>query len=774
MELPCIVTHVVYKNDSGWAVLAAELDVYSERYKPEMEDLVKGYINPKYNSFTITTSMFDPSEEPRGGQYVFMGNFVADKKFGKQFKSEFYYQDKPTTEDGLKVFLMSLPNIKKSRSTAIINKFGIEGTINILDNDIERLMEINGINGKRISSIQKAWEDKKHMRELYTFLMENNISFSIADKAFKKWRKQALSIIKENPYNLTEIHGIGFITADGIAHKIIENVNINNRVLACIKYALEEAYGKNSDLCIPYALLKRRVASILEECDKSLNKKNSPTDEYLGVIPNILKSNLKLFTLVKDLKDNNLIYIYFAKVWEKECFIAKQLWDRKKFDRSTKQCTENDIAFAEQEISKFAGKKITLDETQKQAIKSAFEHKITVITGSGGTGKSAISRCIYKIARSKNLSVRMMSPTGKAAQVLFSKTDCPASTIHRSLKLRPGDDNPRELIKEDIILIDETSMCGIDTIWAVMSAMQSNPYANLVLVGDKNQLPSVSPGNFLSDIMESQCANVVTLDRIHRQDEKSYIPILANDISKGKVVDIPKEASDINWFDISYSTFHSDLMEHVQKYLDEGNSINDLQIMSPMKKGECGVFKINELMQEKMASINGTLGNFIKIGFNKFHVGDRVIQIENNYDKMVFNGDMGTVIEVGEKAKDASVSDKQEKYVIVDFYGDVFEYYGEEAEEIQLAWCITVHKFQGSQAKNIILVMANEAQIMMSKELAYTGFTRAEKRLDIFGNENMLRLAPTKSVIKKRYTNLKKNIEELKTNCKIFDVIKVQ
>ena len=776
MELPVTIRNVVFANDS-YSVLGAELDVCNDKYKPEMEDYIKECINPKYNSFVITTNMMGSGENPAGGQYVCIGEIVVDKKYkSKQFKADFIYQAIPTTDDGVKAFLQSLPNIKQSRSTAILEKFGVEGTIEILNNNIYRLTEINGINEKRIPPIQKAWDEKKHMRELYTFLIEHNISFSIADKAYRKWNKLALSMIKENPYNLTELQGIGFLTADGIAHKIIKDININNRLLSCIKYILEESYFKNSDLCIPYVLLKKMVVATLEDCDKSLNKKGNYSEEYLKTIPNVLKNNLNLFTFVKDIKDNNTVYIYLSNIWDKEYYIGQSIWERKKFNHAmeNKECSEKDIETAEQEISKFVGKKIILDETQKQAIKSAFEHKITVITGGGGTGKSSICRCIYKIARSRNLSVRMMSPTGKAAQVLTAKTDCPAATIHRSLKMRPGDDKPRETMGEDIILIDEISMCGIDTMWAIMSALQTNPYANIVLVGDKNQLPSVSPGNFLSDIMESKCANVVVLDKIHRQDENSYISIIANDISNGKTVTIPVNASDIKWHDISYSTFHSDLMDHVQKYLDDGNSINDLQILSPMKKGDCGVYKINELMQEKMALINGTQANFIKIGFQKFHIGDRVLQIVNNYEKNVFNGDVATVVQIGEKVANPAESDKLEKYISVDFDGTVYDYYGKEIEELLLSWCMTIHKMQGSQCKNIIVVYSNEAQIMASKEILYTSLSRAEKNLDIFGNENIFRISPTKSVVKKRYTNLVKIIEEFRTNNKIFDVMKAQ
>jgi exodeoxyribonuclease V alpha subunit len=382
-----------------------------------------------------------------------------------------------------------------------------------------------------------------------------------------------------------------------------------------------------------------------------------------------------------------------------------------------------------------------------------------------------ICRCIFNLAQEKNLTIRMMSPTGKAAQVLETKTGCGASTIHRGLKMRPGDDLPREDITEDILLIDEISMCGVDTMYAMLRAMEENIWGNIVFVGDKNQLPSVSAGNFLSDIIEAGCANVITLDKIHRQSEDSFISLLANEISRGKVVEVPDNAVDIEWHTLRVDTFHQDLLEFIDQYLEQGNNIDDLQIMSPMKKGPCGVFKLNEVIQEKMANLNGTLEDVFQRGFTKFHVGDKVIQVENNYEKMIFNGDMGTITELGEKIVDPLKSDQKEKFVIVDFYGDEMTFYGDEIDQLHLAWCITVHKFQGSQAPNIVFVMASEAQIMMSKELVYTAFTRAEKQLDIFGHENMLRIAPTRSVIRKRYTNFPRIIESLRQNKKILRVL---
>ena len=777
MEIPCIVKWVIFPKKfnaadfmGGFAVLSAELDRFSPRYNLDMEDIVRPYINPEYNTFTIVTSMLSPNEDPRSGQYVFAGEFVNDPKRGKQFKSEFYYQDIPTTEDGLKAFLMTLPNIKEVRSNAIIEKFGVEGVIAILETDINRLTEIAGINEKRIPAIQKAWEEKKCLRELYIFFTKHGVSATIADKIYKQWGKGSLKIMLDNPYKLVEIRGIGFLTADSIAHKICSKIEEADRVTACMHYVLQECLNKQSDLCMTYANLKKSVIATLIDCDNNLGKKdNAPL--YLKTIPECLKNNLHLFTLVKDLESGEG-YIYLAYVWEREHYIAKSLWDRKVFNHASKECSDNDIGGEEAKLEAFSSKKVSLDETQKNAIKSAFSHKISVITGPAGSGKSTICRCICSLAHKKGMKVRLMSPTGKAAQVLSAKTGCEASTIHRSLKMTPDEEYPRSEITEDILLVDEISMSGLDTMFALTAAMKNNLWGNIVFVGDKNQLPSVSPGNFLSDIIDSGCANVVTLDKIHRTDEKSFIAVYANDISNGKVIEIAKEATDIRWHELRVDTFHQNLLDFVDGYLSSGNDIEDLQIISPMKKGECGVYKINEVLQKKMAVVNSTTEKFLQIGFNKFHIGDRVIQLENNYDKTVFNGDMGIVKDLGEKMIDPSVSDKKERFLTVEFYGEDLTYFGTEIEQLQLAWCITVHKFQGSSAKNIIFIMAGEQQIMMSKELIYTAFTRAEKQLDIFGNDGMLRMAPSRSIVRKRFTNMKRIIEEFKTNKKLLQVLK--
>jgi len=767
MELPVIVERVTYRK-ANFSILACNLDPYSSRYSPDLEIVVSQAIDKKWNSFTVLLENLDENEDPTGGQYVLVGDFVDDVKRGRQYKANFYYQDSPSTTDGLKIFLMSLPNIKESRSHEILEKFGLEGTIDILENSPYRLTEIRGITSARVPPIKKAWDEKKYMRELYEWMNQHDIPIKLADKAFKRWQKNTMEVLQENPYRLTELKGIGFHTADRIAHKLDGVVKDDFRVVACMRYCLEEDVYKNSNLCTPWETLKSKVITILKECDDILGKEHTSI-LYSKLLPECLKNNLDHFVAVKNLKENK-VYAYLRNIWVREVYIGKKLFERSQMNSQFK-CDDNDVDKAEKNISFFVGREIELDDMQKEAIKSAFNNRITIITGGGGTGKSTICRCIFSLAREKGLTINMMSPTGKAAQVLSEKTGGHATTIHRGLEMVPDDIEPKNIITQDILLIDEISMSGIDTMYAIMFAINDNPYVNIVFVGDKNQLPSVSPGNFLSDIIKSKCANVVTLNRIHRQDENSYISIIANNVSKGCVVEIPVTARDIKWHKLNADKIDGEVLRFIDEYIKNGNDINDLQFISPMKKGVCGVFRLNKLIQEKMSEIHDTHNNFLERQFDKFYIQDRVIQIENNYEKDVFNGDMGIIEELGEQIRDPKETDKKEKYVIVDFLGEKRTYYGSEMDQLMLAWVITVHKFQGSQSKNIVMFMASEAQIMMNKELVYTGFTRAEKQLDIFGHEHMYRLAPSRSIIKKRFTNLVNIIEQTKTQEKILKVL---
>lgn len=328
MELPIILEKVTYQKDN-FCIVTANLDRFSKKYKIEMEEQIKDALNNKYNTFTVKiNNLMAPIDDSVGGQYIIVGEWEYDPKRGKQFKSEFYYLDIPCTEDGLKAFLMSLPNIKEVRSQYIINKFGIEGTINILDNDPSQLIEISGITEKRIPEIKKSWDEKRYLCRFYQWLIDYNVSIGIADKAYRIWGDKSIKILEDNPYKLTEIRGIGFLTADRIAHQILKDIPIEERVKACMTYVLDDEMKSESNLCMPYNKLKEKILKTLMQCDENLHIEHK-SKEYLESIPSCIKNNLNCFCAFKDLEEKpTIVYIYLRRILQMERIISKEIYKR--------------------------------------------------------------------------------------------------------------------------------------------------------------------------------------------------------------------------------------------------------------------------------------------------------------------------------------------------------------------------------------------------------------------------------------------------------------
>jgi len=329
MEIPVIVEHTIFKKDDGFAILACVLNAYSSKYTEELEDIVKNNTDSnQYNNFTITLGTLDPHEKVEGRQYIFIGEFIKHAKFGRQFKADFYYMDEPATEEGLREYLITLPNIKEVRSAEIIRKFGLSETIRILDEDPSRLTEINGLNEKRIPPIKAKWDREKRLRELYIWLVEHGVTPKLGKKIYNTWRDKSLDILTSNPYRLIEIKGVSFNMADDIAHKIFNNVPKDKRVTACIEYVLTEAVYKNSNLCVPYGAVIKNVVETLRQANERTNR-DGGLKEQEKLIPKCIKANLDRFVAVKNLKEErNGAYLYLKQIWEKEKFIAEQLHRR--------------------------------------------------------------------------------------------------------------------------------------------------------------------------------------------------------------------------------------------------------------------------------------------------------------------------------------------------------------------------------------------------------------------------------------------------------------
>jgi exodeoxyribonuclease V alpha subunit len=425
------------------------------------------------------------------------------------------------------------------------------------------------------------------------------------------------------------------------------------------------------------------------------------------------------------------------------------------YESNNYSVVDEDMVRAETEFETWSGMPITLDDKQHEAIVSAFENKITVITGGGGTGKSTICRCIHSIAVSRGLLVQYVAPTGAAAKVLEDKVGTKASTIHRALSLIPSSNgvvkkDPDKYFTSQVLVVDEFSMVGVDTLPHLLKGILDPAMTNLVLVGDPQQLPSVSAGNFLSAIIDSGVANVVKLDRIHRQSEKSYIPQIADDMAKGRYSGIPEDAVDIVRVPASEgNAISNSILMIVKDYLMERGNLDGLQVVSPMWAGEDGVHSLTAAIQRMVAPPG--VEPLIYCG-HSFYVGDRVMQIVNNYEEDIFNGNIGIVRKAGSKTSKST--GKEIKEVSVEFdHGRVIDYEGDSLKEIRVCWCCTIHKYQGSQVDELIMAVGMSHRNMMSRELVYTGITRAKERLYIVGEEAMLNLATKVSSIRKRYVN---------------------
>jgi exodeoxyribonuclease V alpha subunit len=677
--------------------------------------------------------------------FVFSGQVVDNVRFGEQFAATLMFPDIGNDEEAMTKYLQDLPNIGPKRADQIVEKFGYDNVQSIFDSGGQELLKIAGITKERLPVIIEHWKRDVAVRELLLFLAEHEVSFTYGKKIIKHFGEKAFEILKTNPFRLTEIYGIGFEQADDIAYKIMDDVPKDYRTKSCLEYLLMAEGSNSGSTCMPSDSLVGRAITLL--------KRRDPDHDYKLECIESIKSD---FVIVKD----DEVFVYTPSSFLREKYIAGYVESFGPLPSHPKwECTDDEITDAEYLYTEAMGRELVLDVEQKDAIKAAFKNHLCIITGGGGTGKSTICRCICTIAQKKGLSVELIAPTGRAAKVLSSKTLNDASTIHRALALAPGDARlthdiytPNDVeIGSSILIIDEFSMVGVDTFPLVIDAIRDRQNTNVVLIGDHQQLPSVSPGRLLHDIMRSETVPVTVLKNIHRQSENSHICDVAQDVADGNRPTIPTLSDDFHWIESSNNKRVLETLESLVRDAVEEGTLDKLQILSPMKKGDLGTKALNKMIQEMVKDDDRKM----VYEDRTFYLGDRVMQLKNNYEKNVYNGDVGVVIEFDEKVINPKVKDKKDRYVKV-LYNDtlVVEYVEEGITEIQPSWACTVHKYQGSQIENVVFLMSWGHNRMMYRELVYTGFTRASDNLYVLGSQDVLDLASSRSDGRKRYTKL--------------------
>ncbi len=666
-----------------------------------------------------------------GETYQFKGKWNLDSRYGWQFNFDDYQIILPTTLEGVRRYLGSglIKGVGPATANRIVEQFG-EKTLEVIEDYPEKLNEVEGIAQKRIELIKKSWQEQKEIKRVMLFLQSYKITTGYAVKIFKQYGSKAIEKLKENPYCLVDdIFGIGFKIADRIAQNLgIEN-DSPSRIRAGIKYCLNENAGQGHCFVYYDAIIKM-------------------TAELLGIAE---EQVVRECTFLDNSKE---IIIQDNQVWLPQYFYAEKEVSQKIADliRFPQQLTQINIDLKIEQLEEKY--KIKFATEQKKAIKEVLLHRVLILTGGPGTGKTTTTIGLIELFEDLGLKIVLAAPTGRAAKKLAEATRRTAKTIHRLLAYNPRErgftKDEKNPIRADAIILDEVSMIDILLMNHLLKAVTENTF--LILIGDIDQLPSVGPGNLLKDMIDSEVIPVIRLTHIFRQREKSLIVVNAHLVNQGnypilkgkqerdfyflKEEDPEKAAEKI----IHLCTSRLPRSYHI-------NPLRDIQILTPMYKGAVGANQLNQLMRNAL----NPDGKSLKYGHQQYKINDKVMQIRNNYDKEVFNGDIGNIKEIN----------LEEQVIKVLFYSRIIEYDFSELNELVLAYAITVHKSQGSEYPVVVIPMLTQHFLLLQRNLLYTAITRARKMVIIVGTNKALWIAIKNNKTVKRNTFLRERLKKM-------------
>jgi exodeoxyribonuclease V alpha subunit len=660
------------------------------------------------------------------------GHWVQDREFGLQFRAEMLNSTAPTTKEGIEKYLGSgmVKGIGPVYAKKLVEKFS-EKIFEIIENESARLEDVEGIGPKRRKRIKDAWAEQKVIRQIMVFLHSNGVSTSRAVRIFKTYGQDAIEKVRANPYSLAkDIHGIGFKTADQIAQKIGIPVDSLIRACAGLSHVLMEATGEGH-CALPVELLRDEAGKLLLVEEKIVNE--------------ALERTLAGKDLVKEtISGQELIFLPHLKRAEE--IIAGRIrslasmppaFPAIDFEKAVVWCQEK------------TGKELA--PSQRDALKLALTSRALIITGGPGVGKTTLVNAILLILRAKKVKCLLCAPTGRAAKRLSETTGLEAKTIHRLLEVQPATGsfgrNEANPLDCDLLVVDETSMVDVSLMANLLRALP--PKASLLLVGDIDQLPSVGPGMVLRHLIESKVVPVVRLTEVFRQAANSRIIINAHRINEGYMPEFSPKGKESDFFFVEREDpehIAATLVEMVKTRIPAKfrfDPIRDVQVLCPMNRGSLGIRELNVRLQNELNPARADEPLVEKFGW-QFRPRDKVIQTENDYDKDVFNGDIGQIVKIDAIEKEVTIRFDQRE-VVYD-YG--------ELDEISLAYAITIHKSQGSEFPVVVTPLAMQQFLLLQRNLIYTGITRGKKLVVLIGQRKALAMSVKNNRTENRFSGL--------------------
>jgi exodeoxyribonuclease V alpha subunit len=660
------------------------------------------------------------------------GQWTSDRRYGLQFKVESYLSKVPSTLDGIERYLGSgmIKGIGPVFARRLVEEFGDE-TLTVLEKHPERIEEVEGIGPVRTRQIIRAWDAQKRIRDVMIFLQGHGVSSTYSLRIFKHYGDRAVPVVKENPYRLaTDIHGIGFLTADKIAQNLGIDPNSRIRAEAGILHVLNELVEEGHCFYPKDALIEKSQGML---------------GISLDTLDQALQSLARSERIVIEKRPERPVYLGELSIAETEVAGALN-------DLASKPLPSYRIRFDEvvQRVEKTGA--IRLAEGQKDALRKSLSCRILVITGGPGTGKTTVVKGIVQAYKGVGAKVLLAAPTGRAAKKLSEATGHEAKTIHRLLEYSPRyarfQRDQTYPLEAGLIIIDEASMIDILLMHDLVLALP--PKGSLILVGDVDQLPSVGPGSVLRDVIESGRVEVVRLTEIFRQAQKSLIVVNAHRVNQG---DFPylktSEQRDFYFIGREEPEKALDTIKHLcRERIPQGfgfHPIDDVQVLSPMHRGLLGVSNLN---QELQALLNPR-GETLQRGATTFRVGDKVMQVTNNYEREVFNGDIGRIVSINPFNREVTI--RFENHPLVYPFNDL--------DEIVLAYATSVHKSQGSEYPAVVLPILTQHFVMLQRNLLYTAITRARRLVILVGTKKALSIAIKNDKIQSRYCLLKERLK---------------